>query len=69
VIDLDHTINFYYSWASNYPNNLNGVSSEGCNERTGKAMVKISVDRLARIFEMLKHDEEVLNMVNEGINS
>ena len=62
-------INFYYSWASNYPNNLNGVSSEGCNERIGKAMVKISVDRLARIFEMLKHDEEVLNMVNEGINS
>lgn len=62
-------ISFGFSWASNYPNNLNGVSPVGCNENIGKAMVKISVERLVRIFNMLKTDTEVLKMVEDANNS
>ena len=62
-------INFGYSWSSNYPNHLNGLNPVGCTETIGKAMVKITAERLARIFKMLKEDEEVLKMVKDGIPS
>jgi len=62
-------ISFGYSWSSNYPNHLNGLNPVGCTEGIGKAMVKISAERLARIFKMLKEDEEVLKMVEDGIPS
>ena len=62
-------IKFGYSWSSNYPNHLNGLNPVGCTEGIGKAMVKISAERLARIFKMLKEDEEVLKMVKDGIPS
>ena len=51
-------ISFGYSWASNYPNHLNGLNPVGCTEAIGKAMVKITAERLARIFKMLKEDDE-----------
>ena len=62
-------ISFGYSWSSNYPNHLNGLNPTGCTEAIGKAMVKISAERLARIFKMLKEDKEVLKMVEDGIPS
>ena len=62
-------ISFGYAWASNYPNHLNGLNPVGCTEAIGKAMVKISAERLARIFKMLKEDKEVLKMVEDGIPS
>ena len=62
-------ISFGYSWSSNFPNHLNGLNPVGCTEAIGKAMVKISAERLARIFKMLKEDEEVLKMVKDGIPS
>ena len=61
-------IKFTYSWSSNYPNNLNGLNPVGCTEGIGKAMVKISTERLVRIFKMLKEDEEVLKMVEDAVN-
>lgn len=57
---------FGHSWPSNYPNHLNGVAPIGCTEAIGRAMVKISAERLARIFKMLKDDEECLNMLRDG---
>ena len=62
-------VNFGYSWSSNYPNHLNGLNPVGCTESIGKAMVKITAERLARIFKMLKEDEEVLKMQKDGIPS
>jgi creatinine amidohydrolase len=62
-------IRFGYAWSSNYPNHLNGLAPIGCTESIGKAMVKISAERLARIFKMLKEDTEVLKMVEDGIPS
>lgn len=59
---------FTHSWASNYPNTLNGLNPVGCTENIGKAMVKICTDRLTRIFKMLKEDEEVLKMVEDAVN-
>ena len=58
---------FGYSWSQNFPNSLNGIAPIGCNESIGKAMVKISAERLARIFKMLKEDEEILKMTETGI--
>jgi creatinine amidohydrolase len=62
-------IKFGYSWSSNYPNHLNGLNPVGCTETIGKAMVKICAERLARIFKMLKEDEECLKMQADGIPS
>ena len=62
-------IRFGYSWSSNFPNHLNGLAPIGCTESIGRAMVKITAERLARIFKMLKEDEECLNMVKDGIPS
>ena len=60
-------IAFGYAWSSNFPNHLNGLNPVGCTESIGEAMVKISAERLAGIFKMLKEDEEVLKMVKDGI--
>ena len=60
-------IHFGYAWSSNYPNALNGLAPFGCTEAIGKAMVKISAERLARIFKMLKEDEDCFNMSRESI--
>jgi len=62
-------IRFGYSWSSNFPNHLNGLNPVGCTETIGRAMVKISAERLARIFKMLKEDKEVMAMVKDGIPS
>ncbi len=62
-------VRFGYSWSSNYPNHLNGLDPIGCTEGIGKAMVKISAERLARIFKMIKEDKEILKMVEDGIPS
>jgi len=62
-------IRFGYSWSSNFPNHLNGLAPIGCTESIGRAMVKITAERLARIFKMLKEDEDCLNMVKDGIPS
>ena len=62
-------ISYGYSWSSNYPNHLNGLGPVGCTEGIGKAMVKITAERLARIFKMLKEDEEILKMQSDAIPS
>ena len=63
---FEEKVNFGYAWSTNYPNHLNGLAPTGCTESIGRAMVKISAERLARIFKMLKEDKECLKMLEEG---
>ena len=59
-------VNFGYSWSSNYPNSYCGTSPVGCTETLGQAAVKLSADRLVKIFEALRDDEECVAMAKEG---
>ena len=49
-------------WGSNFPNQYNGFAPIGCSENIGKAMATIAAERLARIFKMLKEDEDCVRM-------
>jgi len=51
-----------FSWISNFPNAYEAYAPTGCSKTIGEAMVKISVDRLCRIFKKLKQDEECISM-------
>jgi len=63
----EEKVKFTYSWPMNYPNSYNGVAPIGCTEGIGRAMVKISAERLARIFKMLKEDEKCLDALENGL--
>ncbi len=49
-------------WDSNYPNAYNGYPPFGCSENIGKAMTTLAAQRLARIFKILKEDEDCVRM-------
>lgn len=49
-------------WGSNFPNAFNGFAPIGCSENIGKAMAALATQRLARIFKMLKEDEDCVRM-------
>lgn len=49
-------------WESNFPNAYNGYPPIGCSENIGKAMTALAAERLARIFRMLKEDEDCVRM-------
>lgn len=49
-------------WDSNYPNMYNGFAPIGCSENIGKAVAEQSALCLARIFKMLKEDEDCVRM-------
>ncbi len=51
-----------FGWHSNYPNAFNGYDSLGSTATIGRAMVDVSAERLARIFNMLKEDEDCVRM-------
>ncbi len=51
-------INSANQWLANYPNSYNGLPPFGCSEGIGKAMLKLSAERLAEIFRVLKNDED-----------
>ncbi len=51
-----------FSWPSNYPNMYSGYDPIGVTANIGRAMVDISARRLARIFKMLKEDEDCVRM-------
>ncbi|MBQ7293278.1 MAG: creatininase family protein [Clostridia bacterium] len=59
-------VNFGYAWSSNYPNSYAGTAPIGCSKTIGEAAVKISVDRLAKIFEAIRDDEECVKMAQEA---
>ena len=50
------------SWAINYPNAIEGYPSFGCTETIGQAIVAREARRLAKIFKVLKEDEECVRI-------
>ena len=55
------------SWDANFPNAFSGFAPIGCSETIGQAAVKMSVDRLAKIFEYLKMENANLDVINERL--
>lgn len=49
-------------WPSNFPNAYNGYPPVGCSANIGKAMAKLSVERLVEIFKAVKEDEDSVRM-------
>ena len=45
-------------WLANYPNSYSGFPSFGCSKAIGDAFVKISAERLAKVFKLIKEDED-----------
>ena len=52
-------------WDINYPNNYHGDDPVGCNERIGKAALRIEAERVAHAFAIFKQDENVLKWHEE----
>lgn len=59
-------ISYGYAWSSNFPNSYGGTAPIGCSKTLGEAAVKISVDRLTKIFEAIRDDEECVKMAQEA---
>jgi len=51
------------AWPSNFPNAYSGFPPFGCSPTIGQAAVKISVERLVKIFDMLRNDEDCVRML------
>ena len=51
-----------FDWESNFPNAYDGFPPIGCSENIGRAMNYLAAARLARIFKMLKEDEDCVRM-------
>ena len=47
-------------WDINYPNAFSGHDPIGCNERIGKAALRLEAERAANAFRIFKEDENVL---------
>ncbi len=55
-------IDFGHAWISNYPNAYSALPPHGCSRTIGEAMVKIAAERMARIYKLLKNDEDCVRM-------
>ena len=60
-------VDYVYAWPSNFPNSYAGTDPIGCSRTLGEASIKMSVDRLAKIFEAIRDDEEVVKMAEEAL--
>ncbi|MBE6695891.1 MAG: creatininase family protein [Ruminococcaceae bacterium] len=60
-------VSYGYSWASNFPNSYSGTAPIGCSKTLGDAAVKMSVDRLTKIFEAIRDDEECVKMAEDAL--
>jgi len=49
-------------WSANFPNAYHGYPPFSCSANIGKAMATIAAERLARIFKMLKEDEDCVRI-------
>jgi len=45
-----------FGWMADYPNSLSSDEHDGNNERIGRAFVKLTVERLAEAFKLIKED-------------
>ena len=50
-------INVKGGWSARYPNSYSGAAPFGCSETIGKAMIKISIERAARVYKTIKNDD------------
>lgn len=50
------------SWSANYPNAIQGKPAHGCTQTIGQAMNLYCAKRLAKIFKVLKEDEECVRI-------
>ena len=46
-------------WGINYPNAYTGDDPIGCNERIGRAAIRMEAERLAGVFKLYKEDENI----------
>ena len=53
-------------WLANHPSSYDGLPPHGCSPTIGRAMVKICAERLAKIFKVLKEDEETVKISETG---
>ena len=60
---IDAGINFNPAWGANFPNAFEGYWPTGCSKAIGDATVKIAVNRLTEIFELVKNDKKCLEMI------
>ncbi len=51
-----------FAWNLNCPNEYSGFPPHGMSPTIGQAMLKISVERLAKIFELIQNDENCVNV-------
>ena len=47
-------------WNINYPNAFHGHDPIGCNERIGKATIRLEAEKAAKVFKFVKDDEDLL---------
>ena len=52
-------------WDINYPNAYHGHDPIGCNERIGKAALRLEAERVANAFRVFKEDEKLLRWHHE----
>lgn len=56
-----------HGWFVNYPNAFAGHAPYGCNERIGKAAVRLEAERVANAFKVMKEDEDLLRWNSEAM--
>lgn len=52
-------------WGVDYPNAFTGHDPIGCNERMGKAQIRLETERLAHSLKVLKEDENIMKWHRE----
>ena len=55
-----------HGWGINHPYAFSGHDPEGCNERIGRAALRMQAERLARALKVYKDDENVLKWHEEA---
>jgi hypothetical protein len=53
------------AWDFNYPNTFAGHDPVGCNERIGKASIRMASERLAEKLKLFKEDEVMPKLLLE----
>ena len=56
---------YLHGWCQDYPNALSGHDPSGCNERIGKALIRMEAERVAEVYKLLKEDEDLVKWHNE----
>ncbi len=57
-----HSLYSPFFWPGDYPNHYAGTYHPGANERIARAMHKLNVEFISKMFKAIKDDEELLKM-------